>query len=66
MAKKTKQKSTHGSNDVLKSVRRMDGWKVVCTQDGTLAEGLTKAAAKAACDAHQAESGHSTTYTRDQ
>ena len=45
---------------------RDDEWKVVCSVQGTIATGLSRAAAKKLSEDHQKETGHATTYTHGQ
>ncbi len=54
----------------LKSASRStatnNNWKVVCSVDGTIARNLSRAAAEAQSNDHEARTGHRTTFTNTQ
>jgi hypothetical protein len=64
--KKVSKKAAPKKAIAKKAAPERDGWDVECSVQGTIATGLTRAAAEKLSVAHQKETGHPTTYTHGQ
>ena len=65
-SKKAAKKATPKKAAAKKAAPEANDWSVVCSKQGTLKTGLTRAQAKAEAEAHEAETGHPTTFVKGQ